>query len=169
MFRLCIQSNPNPPQEPSAPKHVPDHHVREAVNPRTGRRERVFVDLESVYPDYRNPAHEVSFEELRAIKRGWMGKKWRAQKEPLQQISGNVIAEQPAKSKSSISQEELPAHLNQKLTTDGQNARPQDQDGSHDGKAGKARRFKVQGETQTGNFGPSQMHARRPNICLQSK
>lgn len=112
----------------------------------------MFVDLESVYPDYSNPAHEVSFEELRAIKRGWMSKNWRAQKEPLQQISGNAIAEQPVKPKISSPDEELPAQLDQKLTIDGQHARPQDQDGSHEGKAGKARRFKVQGETQTGNY-----------------
>lgn len=153
MFRLCIQSNPNPPpQETSAPKHVPEHHVREAVNPRTGRRERVFVDLESVYPDYRNPAHEVSFEELRAIKRGWMSKNWRTQKEPLQQISGNAVAEsQPAKTKASIPDDDLPGQLNQKLAIDGQH-QPQDQDGPYEGKAGKARRFKVQGETQTGNY-----------------
>lgn len=112
----------------------------------------MFVDLESVYPDYRNPAHEVSFEELRAIKRGWMNKNWRAQKEPLQQISGNSVAEQSAKPKASSSDEELPAQLDQKLTIDGQHARTQDQDGPHEGKAGKARRFKVQGETQTGNY-----------------
>ncbi|KAJ5160790.1 uncharacterized protein N7482_007794 [Penicillium canariense] len=145
------ESNPNPPpEEPSAPKHVPEHHVREAVNPRTGRRERVFVDLESVYPDYQNPAHEVSFEELRAIKRGWMNKIWRHQKEPLQQISGNVAGDaQPAKLKMSSAEEQLPEPLEQNLVIDSQHSRPQDQDGPYEGKAGKARKFKVHGETQT--------------------
>lgn len=113
----------------------------------------MFVDLESVYPDYRNPAHEVSFEELRAIKRGWMSKNWRTQKEPLQPISGNAIAEsQPAKPKVPSPDEALPEQLKQEVTVDGRHAPPQDQDGPYEGKTGKARKFKVQGETQTGNY-----------------
>lgn len=133
---------------------VPEHRVKEAINPRTGRRERVFVDLESVYPDYRDPAHEVSFEELRAIKRGWMGKNWRSQKEPLQQISGNASGHevQSEKSKASSPDEDLPAQLHQKVSSDEPHAQSHDQDGVHEGKAGKARRLKVKvkGETQTG-------------------
>lgn len=162
---MCIQSNPNPPsEEPSAPKHIPEHHVREAVNPRTGRRERVFVDLEAVYPDCRNPAHEVSFEELRAIKRGWMDKKWR-RKEPLQQISGNVagdapptklkifkderLPEQPPAKLKVFKDGQLPEQHEPKLATGERLSQSQFQDGSYEGKAGKARKFKVQGETQT--------------------
>ena len=61
--------------------------MREAINPRTGRRERVFVDLEAIYPDFNNSDSEMSFEELRAISRGWMDRDWR---KPLQQISENV-------------------------------------------------------------------------------
>lgn len=146
---MCIQSNPNPPSEqPSAPKHIPEHHVREAVNPRTGRRERVFVDLEAVYPDCRNPAHEVSFEELRAIKRGWMDKKWR-HKEPLQQISGNAAGDAPPAKLKVFKDGQLPNQHEPKLATDERLSQSQHQDGPHEGKAGKARKFKVQGETQT--------------------
>ncbi|KAJ5101611.1 hypothetical protein NUU61_003833 [Penicillium alfredii] len=143
--------NPNlPTQEPVQPKPVPEHHVREAVNPRTGRRERVFVDLEAVYPDHNNPAHEISFEELRAMKRGWIGKNWCSQKEPLQQISGNVGGAdgQPGKPKAATPDQELPEQLNQKLKIDEQ-TQSYDQDGAPEGKSGKARRFKVKGETQT--------------------
>lgn len=153
---VCKQSNPIPPsqeqeQVQSAPKHIPDHHVREAVNPRTGRRERVFVDLESVYPDYRNPAHEVSFEELRAMKRGWMSTNWRSHKEPLQQISGNAggAERHSAKLDGSISENDLPEQFDEKLTINGQPSRTQQQDTTHESKSGKSRRFKVQGETQT--------------------
>lgn len=78
-------------------KQLPDHHVREAVNPRTGRRERVFVNLEAVYPDYKDPTKEVSFEELRAMHRGWMDKDWRPQKAPFKKIPGNIAgSERPA-------------------------------------------------------------------------
>ncbi|KAJ6141568.1 hypothetical protein N7470_009958 [Penicillium chermesinum] len=144
------ESNSNPPsQEPSAPKpSVPEHHVREAVNPRTGRRERVFVHLEAVYPDRHNPAHEVSFEELRAIKRGWMNKNWKAQKEPLQQISGNKSASesQPLKPKALGPKTDSQPLAQSKPEME---ERPPQGEESHDAKASKARRFKVQGETQT--------------------
>lgn len=133
------------------PKEVPEHHVREAVNPRTGRRERVFVDLESVYPDRTNPAHEMSFEELRAIKRGWMGKNWRQQKEPLQPISGNAGSTESLLGKSHLP-EELPEHLGQNLTA-ASHAQSQYQDDGHGGKSGKSSRTKIKGETtqtQTG-------------------
>jgi checkpoint serine/threonine-protein kinase len=49
------------------------------VNPKTGRLEVVFVDLEKVYPDHENPmSEEYSFEELRAKHRGWMNHDWEA-------------------------------------------------------------------------------------------
>lgn len=148
---VCIQSNPIPPKEEKPPKQIPEHHVREAVNPRTGRRERVFVDLEAVYPDYRNPANEMSFEELRAIQRGWMGKDWRTQKAPLQQISGNTVGAdtQPVNLKTA-SPEDSFEPIDQSLTNDGQHAQPQERDGRSESKTGKSKKFKVQGDTQTG-------------------
>jgi checkpoint serine/threonine-protein kinase len=113
----------------------------------------VFVDLESVYPDYRNPAHEVSFEELRAVKRGWMSKNWRTQKEPLQQISGNSGSEFQAQPKAPGPDENLPEQFDEKLAIDEQ-SQPQAQNGAYEGKSGKARKFKVHGDsqTQTGNY-----------------
>lgn len=129
--------------------------MREAVNPRTGRRERVFVNLEAVYPDYKNPNHEVSFEELRAINRGWMDMDWGSQKKPLKQISGNVAyaegspADRPGK--------DLPDQFNQKLSIKAdshQSEQVQDHD-AYEGKAGKARKLKlreVKGEPQTGKM-----------------
>lgn len=41
--------------------------------------ERVFVDLRAVYPNDDDPHEEMSFEELRAQSRGWLGMKWRAE------------------------------------------------------------------------------------------
>ncbi|KAL2870997.1 putative checkpoint protein kinase (SldA) [Aspergillus lucknowensis] len=132
-------------KEESQSKPVPEHRVREAINPRTGRRERVFVDLAAVYPDYKNPSHEISFEELRAIKRGWMEKDWRAHKEPLNQISGNTTLpeEDPAKPCGHDVDKALPDQFHQKLTLN---------DADEDGKGGKARKLKVREvktETQT--------------------
>lgn len=47
------------------------------VNPRTGKTECVFVNLEAVYPNADDPyAEEYSFEELRARHRGWLNYDW---------------------------------------------------------------------------------------------
>lgn len=52
---------------------------QQAVNPKTGRLEVVFVDLEKVYPDHENlMSEEYSFEELRAKHRGWLDYDWAA-------------------------------------------------------------------------------------------
>ncbi|MCJ1405056.1 hypothetical protein MMC11_008282 [Xylographa trunciseda] len=66
-------------------KQVPEPHLsttsvyadqQEVVNPRTGKLERVFVNLEAVYPNPNDPNEEYSFEELRAKNRGWLDKSW---------------------------------------------------------------------------------------------
>ena len=47
------------------------------MNPKTGKTECVFVNLEAVYPNISDPmAAELSFEELRAKHRGWMEYDW---------------------------------------------------------------------------------------------
>lgn len=92
----------------------------------------------------------MSFEELRAIKRGWMGKNWRQQKEPLQQISGNASSTESLLGKSH-SPEDLPEHLGQNLTTSSHGHSHYQHEG-HGGKP-KASRTKIKGETtqtQTG-------------------
>ncbi|GME32882.1 putative checkpoint protein kinase protein [Neofusicoccum parvum] len=51
--------------------------AQQTVNPRTGKIERVFVNLEAVYPNADDPmAAEFCFEELRATHRGWMKYDW---------------------------------------------------------------------------------------------
>jgi len=50
------------------------------VNPRTGKTERVFVNLDAVYPNPNDPNEEYSFEELRARHRGWLDRDWRQEK-----------------------------------------------------------------------------------------
>ncbi|KAK6436619.1 protein kinase [Oleoguttula sp. CCFEE 5521] len=45
-------------------------------NPKNGRLECVFVNLEAVYPGTKSRPEEYCFEELRARRRGWLGKQW---------------------------------------------------------------------------------------------
>ncbi|KAJ5908865.1 hypothetical protein N7495_001547 [Penicillium taxi] len=142
------KSNPNLPfEEPIAPRHVPEHHVREAVNPRTGRRERVFVDLESVYPDHNDPTHEVSFEELRAMKRGWMGKSWKGQMDPLQETSGNFSVDgRPTVFRDPSPGNDIHEQVEQKLTISDSYSR---QGGAIASKSAKPRKSKAHGDSQT--------------------
>ncbi|KAL8645709.1 MAG: hypothetical protein Q9226_007177 [Calogaya cf. arnoldii] len=51
---------------------------QQITNPKTGKIERVFVNLEAVYPNPNDPTEEFSFEELRARYRGWTDKDWAA-------------------------------------------------------------------------------------------
>ncbi|KAL2854494.1 Mad3/BUB1 homology region 1-domain-containing protein [Aspergillus pseudoustus] len=146
IFRDESKSDSRAKEEPQS-KPVPEHRIREAINPRTGRRERVFVDLDAVYPDYKNPNHEVSFEELRAIKRGWMDMDWGAQKEPLRQISGNAtqIDDQQI-------DKALPDQFHQKLSLKNADRSVSPQTQGSDARSIKARKLKVRevkAETQT--------------------
>lgn len=86
------------------------------------------------------------------MKRGWMNKNWRQHKEPLKQVSGNATGDaRPTKLKV-FKDEPLAEQLEQKPATDDQPSQSQHHDGSYEGKAGKARKFKVQGETQTSEY-----------------
>lgn len=50
---------------------------RVTVNPKNGRSEHVFVDLEALYPNPNIPGTELCFEELMAGHRGWLDKVWK--------------------------------------------------------------------------------------------
>lgn len=143
-------------------KQVPEHRVREAINPRTGRRERVFVNLDAVYPDYFNANVEVSFEELRAMKRGWLDKNWRTHKEPLKQISGNENMLDPER--------ELPEEFHRKLTVKDSEPSSQQQAVDLDGKSSKSKKLKlreVRQETQTGE--QQSFHSPLSSLCFTVK
>jgi checkpoint serine/threonine-protein kinase len=55
------------------------------VNPVSGRRERVFVNLEAVYPTPEEPGTELSFEELWAASQGWLDCCWEDESELAEQ------------------------------------------------------------------------------------
>ncbi|KAI1300316.1 Mad3/BUB1 homology region 1-domain-containing protein [Xylaria venustula] len=46
------------------------------INPQNGKRERIHVNLEAVYPTPEEPGTELSFEELWAASRGWLDASW---------------------------------------------------------------------------------------------
>ena len=46
------------------------------VHPQTGKRERIFVDLATLYPTPEEQGTELSFEEVMAANRGWLDHSW---------------------------------------------------------------------------------------------
>ena len=76
------------------------------MNPKTGKTECVFVDLEAVYPNISDPmAAEFSFEELRAKHRGWMEYDWAAIRKKEEMKKSQVDAENRRHDKQSITKE----------------------------------------------------------------
>jgi checkpoint serine/threonine-protein kinase len=74
---ICIQTKSNSNNENSKSHPLREH--QQALNPKTGRLEIVYVDLEKVYPNHDDPmSEEYSFEELRAKHRGWLDHDWAA-------------------------------------------------------------------------------------------
>ena len=58
--------------------HIAIHHskLQVTVNPVSGKKERVFVDLRAIYPTPDEPGTELSFEEIWAANRGWLDCEW---------------------------------------------------------------------------------------------
>ncbi|KAH7197699.1 Mad3/BUB1 homology region 1-domain-containing protein [Fusarium flagelliforme] len=54
---------------------VPSKH-QISLHPQTGKKERVFVDLAAIYPTPEEIGTELSFEEIIAANRGWLGHCW---------------------------------------------------------------------------------------------
>lgn len=75
------------------------------LNPKTGRLECVFVNLEALYPDPTDLSVEFCFEELWVQDRGWSDKDWRRPRKLPEQIS-----ELPLIESMSIDEPELPQH-----------------------------------------------------------
>lgn len=117
------------------------------------------MNLEAVYPDRRNPNHEMSFEELRAASRGWLKKQWGPQKsqKPLKEMPRNVVCKDPSTEKQEESvDKKLSEHAQEALVIEEKPLPSGDivetTEVYRDGKSGKARRLKVRevkGETQT--------------------
>jgi checkpoint serine/threonine-protein kinase len=127
------------------------------VNSKTGRPERVFVNLEAVYPNSANPSEEMSFDELRAMHRGWANKDWRKESmRTLQGISGNAQRSPPSLSNAAI--DKLSRDLEKKAVIDeniiSQQSTPtgDSQSQSQEIKPSKQKRMKIREikqETQT--------------------
>ncbi|KAJ9648780.1 protein kinase [Coniosporium tulheliwenetii] len=103
-----------------APRPHPLRAELQSVNPKTGRTEHVFVNLEMVYPDASDPAAaEFCFEELRARHRGWLEHDWaairREEEARKQQVIEEAEAAERAKLEAKVRSKGAAAVLSQEL------------------------------------------------------
>ncbi|KAL8692705.1 MAG: hypothetical protein Q9218_002326 [Villophora microphyllina] len=128
---------------------------QQITNPRTGKIERVFVNLEAVYPNPEDPAEEYSFEELRARSRGWANRNWAVERSQAQIQELLINADEDP----SLAVEKVePSNTTNENTTEEAVSHAQTmepvpiEDMTQGTKARKSRRTKVmevKGETQT--------------------
>ena len=65
-----LVSNTNLPQD------IPKPFDSRVIRCHNGRTERVFVNMDALYPNPDDPTEEMSIEEVRAAHRGWPDRKW---------------------------------------------------------------------------------------------
>ena len=109
--------------------------------------------MEAVYPDFPDETVEYSFEELRALRRGWLNKAWTPAQSPLRSISGNS---QKRGKPLDVTLSDIENLTHEFKDTSLINTSTQSIVGMPGSKPTKARRMKireVKQETQTGKFG----------------
>ena len=133
-------------------------YPQNTVNARTGRLERVYVNLQAIYPDPSDPSTEMSLEELRAKSRGWLSKDWsKKENPPLKSSPLDVTREVSCEDVEGDSVDVLDASSFQGTvaTKDQENldSIPKAKEMYREERPGRSRKLKVmeiKGETQTG-------------------
>ena len=121
------------------------------------------MDLEAVYPNVGNPNEEMSFEELRAESRGWLGRDWAA--ENRQSMLQTPLAEATTTPEQPLELRDKPQIPQESQSTQGTQSGSELHDSpsvtlentiaielTREGKNGRPRKTKireVKGETQT--------------------
>ncbi|KAK0632264.1 Mad3/BUB1 homology region 1-domain-containing protein [Immersiella caudata] len=97
-------------RDTSLPKQLSQSHIRihhsqaqVTVNPSNGKKERVFVDLRVVYPTPDEPGTELSFEEVWAANRGWLGQEWTDEVD-VSQLGGPLMDENSLPDRSAMTE-----------------------------------------------------------------
>ena len=133
------------------------------TNARTGKVERVYVDLNAVYPNDDDPNEELSFEELRAKSRGWLNRDWSSEpSKPPVCVTNEIEELQPVSSSIPRSRPETAAsHGLTNIPFEPQQTEPRDdtvnESRPRETKAGRPKKKKVmevKSETQTSTSTP---------------
>ena len=112
-----------------------------------GRTERIYVNLEAIYPTPDVVGTELSVEELRANHRGWLSKVWKPEMPPKKIL---VELLQSGNEESSIITEELSREVSEKLVI-ARDPVMLDENGAtkETSREGKGRRMKIKEVNET--------------------
>jgi checkpoint serine/threonine-protein kinase len=112
-----------------------------------GRTERIYVNLEAIYPTPDIVGTELSVEELRANHRGWLSKAWKPEMPPKKVP---VELSQGGNEESSIITEELSREVSEKLVI-ARDPIMLDENGAtkETSREGKGRRMKIKEVNET--------------------
>jgi checkpoint serine/threonine-protein kinase len=112
-----------------------------------GRTERIYVNLEAIYPTPYVIGTELSIEELRADHRGWLSKVWKPEV-PSRKIPVEIL--QDESEESSINTEELSREVSEKLVI-ARDPVMLDENGAtkETGREGRGRRMKIKEVNET--------------------
>ena len=135
------------------------------MNSRTGRVERVYIDLEAVYPNPDDTSEEYSFEELIARQRGWLNLNWNPDP-PVESVNGSEELEQTVEKSEDlenreaskpVSQETDFAEDHQSMLDSVSDTRVNTQDSTIEVRPSRAKKMKVRevkAEAQTSTIAP---------------
>jgi checkpoint serine/threonine-protein kinase len=122
------------------------------VNPRNGRSEHVFVNLEALYPSPEINGTELCFEELMAGHRGWLDKVWKPE---TSQARNDSPQSQDHTDESNVSIDNISREISEKLIK-AHDPVMLDENGAakEHGREGKGRRMKIKevNETQISEY-----------------
>jgi checkpoint serine/threonine-protein kinase len=142
-WRFVIQSLPQTLSQQSPPPAM----QRVTVNPKNGRSEHVFVNLEALYPNPNIPGTELCFEELIAAHRGWLHRVWKP--ETARQSNDSPEMEDRTED-SNISNDTISREVSEKLTI-ARDPVMMDENGAvkEPSREGKVRRMKIKEVNET--------------------
>jgi checkpoint serine/threonine-protein kinase len=117
------------------------------VNPKNGRTEHVYVNLEALYPSSHAPGTELTFEELIAAHRGWLDKVWKPETTHRQIESPNMAGKTD---ESDLSADTLSQEVSERLVI-AHDPVMVDENGAakEHGREGKGRKMKIKEVNET--------------------
>jgi checkpoint serine/threonine-protein kinase len=117
------------------------------VNPKNGRSEHVFVNLEALYPTPNVNGTELCFEELMAGHRGWLDKVWKP--EAYKKLNGSPRSQDETE-ESNVSIDNISRDVSEKLVI-ARDPETLDENGAakENGRQGKGRRMKIKEVNET--------------------
>jgi checkpoint serine/threonine-protein kinase len=114
-----------------------------------GRTERIFVNLEAIYPTPDVVGSELSLEELRAGGRGWLSKSWQP-KIPTKQTRDDSLDLKDNTAESNVNIDEISREVSEKLVI-ARDPVALDENGAakETGREGRGRRMKIKEVNET--------------------